>query len=77
MTGTAISHYKTFEKLGEGGMGVAYIAHDMQLDRLVAPKFLPTDLTRDIKANQRFIHEAEAASASRSSFELTRAGILL
>ncbi len=44
-------------------MGVVYRAHDPRLDRHVAIKLLPPDLTRDETAKQRFLQEAKAASA--------------
>ena len=62
MVGSTISHYKIIEKLGEGGMGVVFKAHGTKLDRDVALKFLPTDLTTDSEAKRRFIHEAQAVS---------------
>lgn len=63
MIGRRISHYKISEKLGQGGMGEIFLAEDTKLERKVALKFLPGDMTCDREACIRFEREAKAAAA--------------
>lgn len=63
MIGETISHYTITGKLGEGGMGVVYKAHDLRLERDVALKFLPLHTADTVEGNQRLIQEARAASS--------------
>ena len=54
--------YSLVRELGRGGMGVVYLARDVQLDRDVAIKVLPTHLAHDSDARERFVREARTAA---------------
>jgi tetratricopeptide (TPR) repeat protein len=61
--GLVIGRYKVRERIGQGGMGEVFRAHDIQLQRDVALKYLASDLARDEDAVQRFVSEARIASS--------------
>ncbi|HEV8141120.1 MAG TPA: protein kinase [Pyrinomonadaceae bacterium] len=63
MIGRTISHYRIVEKLGEGGMGVVYIAEDTLLGRRVAFKTLTARSGDNQHFRARFLREARAVSA--------------
>jgi serine/threonine protein kinase len=65
--GKVLGHYRILEQIGEGGMGIVYRAHDMQLDRDVALKVLPAGTLNDASARARFRKEALAPSHAHSS----------
>lgn len=62
MLGETLGHYRILEKVGAGGMGVVYRAHDERLDRDVALKVLPEERLADEDAMKRIRKEALSLS---------------
>jgi serine/threonine protein kinase len=62
MMGQRLRHFRILEKIGAGGMGEVYRAHDEQLDRDVAIKVLPAASFHDATARARLLREARTAS---------------
>jgi len=62
-SGTRLGPYEIQSPLGGGGMGEVYRARDTRLDRVVAIKILPSHLSDDPEAGQRFDREARAISS--------------
>jgi eukaryotic-like serine/threonine-protein kinase len=63
MVGRTISHYRVWEKIGQGAMGVVYKAEDTILRRFVALKFLVPAAAADGDLRARFMREAQAAGS--------------
>ncbi len=61
--GTKLGPYEVHAPLGAGGMGEVYSARDTRLDRTVAIKILPSHLSDNPEARQRFDREARAISS--------------
>lgn len=61
--GTRLGPYEIQSPLGTGGMGEVYRARDTRLDRAVAIKILPSHLSDNPEARQRFDREARAISS--------------
>ncbi len=62
-SGTKLGPYEIQSPLGSGGMGEVYRARDTRLDRTVAVKILPSHLSNNPEAKQRFDREARAISS--------------
>jgi serine/threonine-protein kinase len=62
LIGKTLSHYRIVEKIGAGGMGEVYRAHDERLERDVALKVLPQGTLANETARKRFRKEALALS---------------
>jgi serine/threonine protein kinase len=61
--GSRLGTYEIRTRIGAGGMGEVYRAHDTKLDRDVAIKILPPALAGDSSALARFEREAKAVAA--------------
>ena len=62
MIGTVVSRYRIVERIGQGGMGEVYLAHDLTLDRQAALKFIPGARAGDTDAHHKLLNEAQAAA---------------
>jgi serine/threonine protein kinase/TolB-like protein len=61
--GARFGAYQIQSQIGQGGMGMVFLALDSSLDRPVALKFLSSELERRDEARRRFLREARAAAA--------------
>jgi eukaryotic-like serine/threonine-protein kinase len=62
LQGALAGEYSLQRELGRGGMGIVYLARDVQLDRDVAIKVLPSHLAQQASLRERFLREARTAA---------------
>ena len=60
---TLSARFQGLRRLGQGGMGLVYVARDPLLKRDVAIKVLAPEFSNDSGARERFVREAQAAAA--------------
>ena len=63
--------YEIISKLGQGGMGVVYVAEQAMIGRRIALKVLRMEMARDKASVQRFLTEAKAISALKNAHTIT------
>jgi len=63
VVGRTVSRYRIVRMLGQGAMGVVYLAEDQSLGRMAALKFLPPEDAARENARRRMMREARAAAA--------------
>ena len=61
--GEQIGVFRIEQELGQGAVGVVYLAHDTKLDRQVAIKSLPAEVMENPKARSRFRREAKVLAS--------------
>ena len=66
-----LAHYRVLKVLGQGGMGVVFLAEDTQLQRPVALKVIRPDVGHSLENRQRFLREARAMAQVRSDHVVT------
>ena len=78
MIGQSFGNYRALSVLGEGGMGIVYLAEHPEIGRKVAIKVLHADFARDQQVMGRFLNEARAANAIRhpNIIEILDSGVL-
>ena len=64
--GRNVGNYQLVSKIGEGGMGVVYLARHMTLGRSAAVKVLLPEMSANPEIVARFFNEARAATAVRN-----------
>ncbi|MFH0887627.1 MAG: protein kinase [Planctomycetota bacterium] len=62
LTGKVFGACRLIKKIGEGGMGVVYLAHHLALNKNVAVKILPPSFAQEDERVKRFIREARSAA---------------
>ncbi|MCC6995189.1 MAG: protein kinase [Deltaproteobacteria bacterium] len=67
MVGETLGSYKLVSKLGEGGMGVVYLAEHTLIGRKAAVKVLRSECTGNQEMVQRFFNEARSTAMIRHS----------